>query len=110
MATTFSKLLLTIVEITIAQVTFAQAAIVKVTSVQNRHKGIESGSWEERTWTEAHFEAHFYRIQVEERTDNTIILWSQTWTSQLSSWLQAGNLYEFNFSLLRHCESPNWRI
>ena len=62
---------MTIVEITIAQVTFAVAAIVQDTIVKNRRKGIESGSWEERTWTEAQFEAHFYQIQVEERADNT---------------------------------------
>lgn len=71
LATTFSKLLLTIVEITIAQVTFAQAAIVQDTIVQNRHKGIESGSWEERAWTEAQFEAHFYQIRLKKRADNT---------------------------------------
>ena len=62
---------MTVVEITIAQVTFAQAAIVQATIVQNRHKGIESGSWEERTWTEAQFEAHFYQIRLEKRADNT---------------------------------------
>ena len=61
----------TIAQVTIAQATFALAAIVQVTIVQNRHKGIESGSWEERTWTEAHFEAHFCQIQVEERAENT---------------------------------------
>ena len=62
---------MTVVEITIAQVTFALAAIVQVTIVQNRHKGIESGSWEERAWTEAQFEAHFYQIRLKKRADNT---------------------------------------